>query len=69
MDNIYLFAHSLGVIRALKLIVKAESNEIKADWYVDLKGIISLGGAIWGTNPGELTKIPGTGFYDLERLF
>ena len=46
-----------------------ESGKFKANWYSHLKGIVSLGGAIWATTASEQSVMEGKGYNLLLKAF
>ena len=67
MNNVFIMPHSMGAFRALSLVSDAYNAETKPSWYSKLKGIVTLTGAIWGTNPSEIVGNEGYGFDDLLK--
>ena len=63
--KLFLAGHSMGAMRVAALLSDIEKQIEQPEWYVNLAGVISLNGAIWGSALADAHKIEGTIIHSL----
>ncbi len=68
-ENVYLLGYSRGLNVALDLISRAEIKPDAYPWLKDLKGVVSLGGTLYGSDLADAARSPGqASFAFVERI-
>ncbi|MBC7659011.1 MAG: hypothetical protein H7249_04820 [Chitinophagaceae bacterium] len=67
--NVYLLGYSRGVNVALAMLNTAEKTPSAYPWYKNVKGVVSLGGTLYGSRLAEVATTPGQAFYaEFQRI-
>ncbi|MBQ49886.1 MAG: hypothetical protein CMP10_21070 [Zetaproteobacteria bacterium] len=67
-ENLYLTGHSMGANINLALLASLHADPTDADWYPNLKGMISLNGSLFGSDIANASIKEGTRFWQMRRL-